>query len=233
MSHLLRIVLPDRPGALGAVATALGAAGADIVGVDVVERRADGTAVDDLMVELPPGRLPDALVTACLRVEGVSVEFVGRYTVGTDLHRDLEAVEAMATDPTDAEHVLVDLIPTIFRPGWALLVELLDGCLQVRQATPGAPVQGGFAVPWLPLPRPRLVPVDASWAPDAWLDCLVAAVPLQGPSRALVLGRDGGPDILSSELARLAHLASLAETVRRVALGLPLGRGGSRDAPAS
>ena len=54
MSFLLRVVLPDKPGSLGAVATALGNAGADILGVDVVER-ADGHAIDDLAVELPPG----------------------------------------------------------------------------------------------------------------------------------------------------------------------------------
>ena len=38
VSYLLRLVLPDRPGALGAVATALGHAGADIMSVDIIER---------------------------------------------------------------------------------------------------------------------------------------------------------------------------------------------------
>jgi len=55
VSFLLRVILPDKPGSLGAVATALGNAGADILGVDVVER-ADGHAIDDLAVELPHGR---------------------------------------------------------------------------------------------------------------------------------------------------------------------------------
>ena len=54
MSYLLRLVLPDRPGALGAVATALGAVGADILSVDVIER-GPGLAIDDLVVELPAG----------------------------------------------------------------------------------------------------------------------------------------------------------------------------------
>ena len=40
MSYLLRLVVPDRPGALGAVATALGTAGIDIVSLDVLERAA-------------------------------------------------------------------------------------------------------------------------------------------------------------------------------------------------
>src|SRR5689334_11499629 len=72
VSFLLRVVLPDRPGALGAVATALGVAGADILSVDVIERE-PGRATDDLVVELPPGRLADSLVTAASSVEGVQV----------------------------------------------------------------------------------------------------------------------------------------------------------------
>src|SRR6185437_569121 len=67
VSYLLRVLLPDRPGMLGAVATALGAAGADILGVDVVERAA-GVAVDDLIVELPPGKLAESLVSGAPRL---------------------------------------------------------------------------------------------------------------------------------------------------------------------
>ena len=52
MSYLLRLVVPDRPGTLGAVATALGSAGADIASLDVLER-GDGFAVDDVVVDLP------------------------------------------------------------------------------------------------------------------------------------------------------------------------------------
>ena len=54
MSYLLRLVVPDRPGTLGAVATALGEAGIDIVSLDVLERTG-GFAVDDVVVELPRG----------------------------------------------------------------------------------------------------------------------------------------------------------------------------------
>jgi len=73
MSFLIRVQLPDRPGALGAVATALGEVGVDILSLDVVERRS-GIAIDDLVVELPAGRLPDVLITAAESVEGVEVE---------------------------------------------------------------------------------------------------------------------------------------------------------------
>jgi hypothetical protein len=48
VSYLLRLVVPDKPGILGAVATALGDAGIDIVSVDVLER-GGGVAVDDVV----------------------------------------------------------------------------------------------------------------------------------------------------------------------------------------
>ncbi len=42
---LIRVWLPDRPGALGLVASRIGAVDGDIVGIDVLER-GDGVAVD-------------------------------------------------------------------------------------------------------------------------------------------------------------------------------------------
>jgi hypothetical protein len=48
----VRVSLPDRPGALGRVARTLGASGADIVQVVVLERLA-GRAVDDFTVLWP------------------------------------------------------------------------------------------------------------------------------------------------------------------------------------
>ena len=58
MAFLLRVELPDVPGSLGALATALGSAKADIEAIEIVEHRADGTAVDDVLLELPPTSCP-------------------------------------------------------------------------------------------------------------------------------------------------------------------------------
>ncbi|HET8588137.1 MAG TPA: ACT domain-containing protein, partial [Nakamurella sp.] len=75
MAYLLRVELPDVPGALGAVATALGRVGADILAMDIVER-STGRAVDDIVVDLPAGRPPDLLITAAESVAGVRVDSV-------------------------------------------------------------------------------------------------------------------------------------------------------------
>ena len=61
--YLLRVALPDRPGSLGAVASALGDAHADISAVEIVEK-GGGRVIDDFMLTLPGDIQPDALVTA-------------------------------------------------------------------------------------------------------------------------------------------------------------------------
>ena len=51
-TYVLRVWVPDRPGALGAVASRIGAVRGDLVGIDILERGA-GRAIDELLVELP------------------------------------------------------------------------------------------------------------------------------------------------------------------------------------
>ena len=51
-SYVLRVWLPDRPGALGAVASRIGAVKGDVVGIEIFETGA-GQAVDVLVVQLP------------------------------------------------------------------------------------------------------------------------------------------------------------------------------------
>ena len=73
MSYLLRLRLSDRPGSLGMLAVELGAVGADIASLEVIER-GDGYAVDDIVVDLPASALPDTLITAAENVDDVRVE---------------------------------------------------------------------------------------------------------------------------------------------------------------
>ena len=214
MSYLLRVVLPDRPGMLGAVATAIGAAGGDIVSLDVVER-GPGGAVDDLLVELPPGGLADRLVSSAQSVPGVVVESLRRYVGATDLHRDLELVEELALAARGALELLADRAPGVFRASWALVLEQGADGAEVRAASAGAPGSVPRDLPWLPLERARRLGPHEDWVPERWeaLGIELAAAPVDGPTRAALVGRTGGPRFRPSEVLRLAHLAGIAASV--------------------
>ena len=125
VSYLLRIVLPDKPGSLGAVATALGNAGADILGVSVVERAA-GHAIDDIAVELPGGRPPDVLITSAESVPGVEVESMRPHSGRLETHHELELIDEIAGDPENGRQLLAEGVPRIFRAGWALIARRED-----------------------------------------------------------------------------------------------------------
>jgi hypothetical protein len=208
MSHLLRVRLPDVPGSLGKVATAIGDVGGDIEAIEIVEHAADGTAVDDVFVDLAPGLLPDVIVSAIQRVDGVEVLWVSRYAAGGNLHLDLEAVEAITDEPAHALQRLTEFVPRVFRADWALIVDGADGAARLVEATPGAPDLPPTADDWLPLERAARLATD-----DAWADTETAGAPLGLPTRAIVFGRRGGPEILESELARLDHLAALTVSI--------------------
>jgi hypothetical protein len=212
VSYLLRIVLPDRPGALGAVATALGHVGADILSLDVIER-GRGSAIDDLVIELPPDKLADSLVSAAAAVEGVQVESIRLYAGQIDPHRELELLDNLAAKPHESH----DGVARVFRAGWALVLDApVSGQASVLAAGNSAPEVETLAVPWWP-PRPaRALDVDVAWAPAVWdrLGMELAVAPLG--AGALLVGR---PTMRwsPSELVRLQHLAAIAATVTAAA----------------
>jgi len=215
MAFLLRVELPDVPGSLGAVATVLGAAGADIEAIEIVEHRGDGKAVDDVLCELPSHIMPDELVTACQSLEGVRVQWISRYNGGVSLSLDLEAVEEFTEVPEYALERLVSVIPATFRVDWAMAVAAdPDDQISVLTASPAAPQLVPEAQAWLGVAAATTLPDVAEW--DA---TVLAAAP--GKDRAgdvfvVVVGRHGGPAILSSELARLGHMVALAASVQVV-----------------
>jgi len=219
VSHLLRLVVPDRPGILGAVATALGAAGIDIVSVDVLER-GGGLAVDDVVVDLPPDRVPDSLITAVRTVPGVEVEALRPFAGPLDTHHELELLEVLAhaAEGTAAKLLAAEL-PRVFHGSWAAVLRGPAGPgltgSEVVAASEAAPTFEGVALPWLPLETARLLPSDEDWLPERWRDMAVEmmAAPYGEPWTAIVLGRSGGPAYRRSELLRLVHLAGIAASV--------------------
>lgn len=212
MAFLLRVELPDVPGSLGAMATALGKAGADIEAIEIVEHRHDGKAVDDVLLELPPTVMPETLITACHNIEGVRVHWISRYNAGASLSMDLEAVETFTAEPERALEHLVTTVPATFRTDWAMALRRVDGEPVVMFKTPTAPELAAESAAWLGIRSSRLLdPVDR------WSNTLLAgthAKTRDGLSFVVVAGRHGGPEFLASELARLGHMVALAASVQ-------------------
>lgn len=200
MPFLLRVALPDLPGSLGRVASAIGEAGGDIEAIEIIEHRLDGSAVDDVLLETATGTMPDTIVSACNRLAGVEVLWIGRYAAGGNLFLDLEAVEELTRDPAHAVARLVEMLPMVFNADWAARVGEGDPL-----RSPGAPEGFGWLDLDVPLDRPARLEVEND-------DTLIVAVPT-GSGSLVLLARRGGPAFLDSELARLGHLVALAHTI--------------------
>ncbi|CAB4878037.1 unannotated protein [freshwater metagenome] len=72
---VVRVWLPDRPGALGQVAGRIGGVHGDVLGIEILER-GGGSAVDELVVSVPDDVTLQVLVAAIAQVDGVAVEDV-------------------------------------------------------------------------------------------------------------------------------------------------------------
>lgn len=208
MSFLLRIELPDIPGSLGAVATALGEAGADISAIEVVEHREGGRAVDDVLLDLPPTELPDKLVSACQAVDDVRVHWVSRYVAGANLRMDLEVVEAMTAKPRSAIERLAQSLPETFRADWGIALTRDGDGVRIVSATSAAPAYADAMRDWIGIGAASTLPHI-----EELRSTVLAGAPVPGHDVMVVFGRHGGPEVLDSELARLGHLAGLAATI--------------------
>jgi len=203
---LVRVALPDRPGSLGSVASAMGQLNADINAVEIVERY-EGFAIDDFMVELPAGSPADALVTVCESVPGVQVIWVSHYPEAWGLQADVDVLNAMTEDPEHAEEILTQQAPAVFRVSWAVLVDTATGTVVAKSDL--APDLDSAGVAALgPLDTVHSEELAEEWIPG-WPETLLAVAPMRGTA-AIVLARRGGPEFIKSELARLRHLAALA-----------------------
>jgi hypothetical protein len=72
--YVIRVWLPDRPGALGAVASRIGSVAGDLTGIEIIDR-GGGSAIDELTVELASDHL-DLALREIRAVDGVRVESV-------------------------------------------------------------------------------------------------------------------------------------------------------------
>jgi hypothetical protein len=198
---LLRVELPNVPGSLGRLASAICAAGGDIESIEIVKKGTDGTDVDDVLLDMVDGAMPDSVVSACNAVEGVRVLWISRYLAGGNLFLDLEVVESLTAAPEVALDRLVEALPVAFRCEWAARIATTDDGFEIECATEGAPTSIELE-PGGGLTRQVIG------------DDLVAVAPV-GHRRVVAIGRRGGPEYLDSELARLGHLVALAASIAR------------------
>jgi hypothetical protein len=205
-TFVVRVWLPDRPGALGQVAGHIGAVHGDVVGIDILERGAN-RAIDELVVELPDGSAVEELVAAIRAVDGVDVEDV-RPAVDSLRDPRLDALETAAvlvgaTDVPELLGLLVRHSEIDFGADWAVVVA--PGVAEVQEAIGPAP-----SAAWLNafIEGSRLSarvaagesgPDDVAWAP------------LRSAELNLVVGRSGRP-LRSRERRQLAALARIADT---------------------
>jgi hypothetical protein len=72
---VVRVWMPDRPGALGQVASRIGAVRGDVLAIEILEQ-GGGRAIDELTVSLPDDDLMPLLTAEIDAVDGVSVESI-------------------------------------------------------------------------------------------------------------------------------------------------------------
>src|SRR5215211_1409128 len=119
---VMRVWLPDRPGALGQVASRIGAVKGDVLDIEVLET-GGGRAVDELVIALPDDGVVDLMVSEVHAIDGVSVEHV-RVVDGDHKDGGLMAL-ALAAELAETEldarlDSLLDAVAKITEAGWVL-----------------------------------------------------------------------------------------------------------------
>ena len=125
-NYLIRVQLPDRPGALGAVASRIGSVGGDVVSIEILQRD-DGIVVDEMGVGLGGDHLIDLLRDEILEVDGVVIESV-RPVDGPlpDRHTELLEVATELFKQDSSTGLLEHLIGRVCRSLAANYAAVLD-----------------------------------------------------------------------------------------------------------
>lgn len=184
-TFVLRVWLPDRPGALGQVASRVGAVRADVVGIEILERGA-GRAIDELFVEVDDESLIDLLVAEVSQVDGVAVEEVRPVADGAhDLATAALELVSCLVDDCAGRPVLPTVchgLGTLFGADWVVAVDLDAGSVLAAEGTPPP-------VSWLQAFLAGASHLEAQQLDDVD-DLMWERV---GPRWALAAGRPGRP----------------------------------------
>ncbi|MFB4314457.1 ACT domain-containing protein [Actinomadura sp. 21ATH] len=211
----IRVRLPDRPGSLGKVARTLGAAGADVVQMAVLERD-NGRALDDFTVAWPAGAGIDRLCDGLASVPGVDIVGIWPTAEPQGAFPDVALIGQLAAAPERGAVTLADAVPALLSADWAGLAETGAGGGLAHASLGGL---AGVELPDLEPVRPR-----AFTAGDG---TQYAICPIAG--RVLVVARTGAPPFHRSEVFRLEQLVGAAEAV----IGGRAGATGATGAPGT
>ncbi|CAM8631508.1 MAG: ACT domain-containing protein [Actinomycetia bacterium] len=205
-TYILRVWMPDRPGALGALASRIGAVGGDVTGIDILERGA-GRAIDELVVELPDDALVELLVNEIHQVDGVDIESIR--PAAEALHDPrvdaLETAALLVGAPTPSaaiEELCVHGVRTV-GAHWGVVLDLADGSItsQVGDCPSAAWIAAFVAGSQS---SARVSDGDAGPSDVVW-------APLPAAGRALVMGRNG-ESFRARERRQAAALARIVDT---------------------
>lgn len=119
---VVRVWLPDLPGALGQVASRIGAMQGDVLDIEVLEV-GGGRAIDEIVVSLPDPDLVDMMVGEIHAIDGVSVEHV-RPVMGEHIDGGLMALTVAAELAESDGHLhsaMLEAVRRLTDADWVLL----------------------------------------------------------------------------------------------------------------
>ncbi len=224
--YVLRVWLPDLPGALGELATRLGEAGGDLIGIAILERDG-GFVVDEITVATVDTAGETALIEAVGRTPAARLEDLRPATErlpypGADA-LSLAVELSRAGTLTALAGTMVHGAAAVFAADWAALVD--SSPHRRRPLTAGeAPSAGwlsgflsGVGAQHFPPGEQAPGPNDVAWAF------------LEASCTGIVAGREG-PPFRSRERRQLAELAVIADCRWQEIRGRPEGAHPSRSA---
>ena len=125
--YILRVWLPDRPGALGALTSQLGAIGGDLIEIQILER-IGGQAIDELKIELQDNVPVQWLMQELDGIAGLVIEdarLVGEATTETILDAVEVAAKLVAeASPTELITELAKWVMVSFTAHWVAAIQL-------------------------------------------------------------------------------------------------------------
>jgi len=204
--YVVRVWLPDRPGALGAVASRIGGVRGDLVGIDILER-GGGRVIDELAVELPEADLLPLLLSEIGEVDSVDVEDA-REVLEWSRDPRLDALESAAvivaqTRRSELLEKLAEHAAHDFDSAWAAVVRAGE---EEHLASVGSPPRAAWLAAFVAGSDASDVMSSGDVGPDD-----VAWASLPSADAALMLGRHGGP-FRARERRQLAALTRIADS---------------------